>query len=251
MGAYRFARFTLLEYIRSWRVLVEISAALATYFLFLRRGSDPLDSEQFFTVAGVFVAALVLYSSSAIIGLGDRPHSYLVLAHGLRRAEYLIGLFLSAFVLVAGSYGLLCLLTVLLNRPLHLDLAQWLLGTLPLLLNVGILGGLLLMLSPLVFSAGWRLFVLALIALAFSSNFISGPIFESLFPWLQNLLRAAQSVLGGPLVPIFYGFQLAITRDYTSATAYANLVAQALLMLSLLGLAVYAFVRRDLIFSTA
>jgi hypothetical protein len=245
----RFAWFTLLEYVRSWRVLIEVIAALATYFLFLRRGAEPLDSDYFFTVAGVFVAVLVLYASSAVISLGDRPHSYLVLAQGLGRAEYLLGLFLSAFVLAAGSYMLLSALTVLLNRPIDLDFVQWLLGTVPLLLNVGILGGLLLMLSPLVFSAGWRLFVLALIALAFSSNFISGPIFESLFPWLQNLLRAVQSMLGGPLVPIFYGFQLAITRDYSNATAYANLLAQALLMLSLLGLAVYAFVRRDVIFS--
>jgi hypothetical protein len=50
-------------------------------------------------------------------------------------------------------------------------------------------------------------------------------------------------------VPAFYGFQLAVTRDYSSTTAIANLLAQTSLLISLLGLSLYAFTRRDLIFT--
>jgi ABC-type transport system involved in multi-copper enzyme maturation permease subunit len=247
MRLLRFTGFTLLEYLRSGRVAIEIIATLAAWFIFLRR---PMDAEYFFSVAGVFTPALTLYTTAAFIGLGDRPQGYVLLSRGIGRAIYLIGLFLAACTIVAGAYGVICLLTAALNRPFDLDLGQWVLGTLPLLLNIGLLAALMLMLSPLVFPTGWRLFVLGLIALAFSSNFIGGTLLEALPEAARALLRALQALLGGPMVPAFYGFQLAVTRDYSTATAYANLLAQASLLVSLLGLSVYAFTRRDLIFSS-
>lgn len=247
MHVLRFTGFTLLEYLRSGRVVLEIIAVMATYAIFLRRS---MDASYFFSVAGVFTPVLTLYTMASCIGLGDRPQSYLLLAHGVGRGSFLLGLFLTACSIVGGSYGLLCLAVALLNRPFDLDLIGWLLGTLPLLLNIGLLAALMLMLSPLVFATGWRLFVLALIALAFSSNFIGGTVLEALPEVVRTLLRAVQALLGGPLVPAFYGFQLAVTRDYSSATAIANLLAQASLLVSLLGLAMYAFSRRDLIFSS-
>ena len=174
----------------------------------------------------------------------------MLLSRGVGRATFLLGIFLAACTIVAGAYGLLCLTVALLNRPIDLDLLGWLLGTLPLLLNIGLLAALMLMLSPLVFPTSWRLVVLGLIALAFSSNFIGGTLLQALPETLRSLLRALQALLGGPLVPAFYGFQLAVTRDYSTLTAYANLLAQASLLVSLLGLALYAFSRRDLIFSS-
>jgi ABC-type transport system involved in multi-copper enzyme maturation permease subunit len=247
MRLLRFTGFTLLEYLRSGRVALELIAVLATYFIFLRRS---MDAEYFFSVVGVFTPALTLYSMAAFIGLGDRPQGYVLLSHGVGRATFLLGFFLAACTVVAAAYGLLCLITAALNRPFDLDLGGWVLGTMPLLLNIGLLAALMLMLSPLVFPTSWRLFVLGLIAVAFSSNFIGGTLLEALPEALRSLLRALQALLGGPLVPAFYGFQLAVTRDYSTPTAYANLLAQASLLVSLLGLAVYAFARRDLIFST-
>lgn len=247
MRLLRFIGFTLLEYLRSGRVAIEIIAVLLTYAIFLRR---PMDTEYFFSVTGVFTPVLTLYTMASLIGLGDRPQGYLLLARGLGRAAYLLGLFAAACAIVAGSYGLLCLIVAALNRPFDLDLAGWVLGTMPLLLNIGLLAALMLMLSPLVLPTNWRLFVLGLIAIAFSSNFIGGTVLEALPETVRALLRALQALLGGPLVPAFYGFQLAVTRDYSTPTAIANLLAQASLLVSLLGLAVYAFSRRDLIFST-
>lgn len=247
MRLLRFTGFTLLEYLRSGRVAIELIAVLATWFIFLRRS---MNADYFFSVVGVFTPALTLYTMAAFIGIGDRPQGYVLLSRGVGRASYLLGLFLSATAIVAGAYGLLCLLAAVLNPPLDLDLGQWLLGTLPLLLNIGLLAALMLMLSPLVFPTGWRLFVLALIALAFSSNFIGGTLLEALPDAVRSLLRALQALLGGPLVPAFYGFQLAVTRDYGTPTALANLLAQASLLVSLLGLAIYAFSKRDLIFSS-
>lgn len=247
MRLLRFTGFTLLEYLRSGRVAIEIIAALATWFIFLRR---PMNAEYFFSVLGVFTPALTLYTMAAFIGLGDRPQGYVLLSRGVGRMSYVLGLFLAACAVVAGAYGAICLAVAALNRPFDLDLWGWVLGTTPLLLNIGLLAALMLMLSPLVFPTGWRLFVLGLIALAFSSNFIGGTLLEAMPDAVRSLLRAAQAILGGPLVPAFYGFQLAVTRDYSTPTAYANLLAQASLLTSLLGLALYAFSRRDLIFSS-
>jgi ABC-type transport system involved in multi-copper enzyme maturation permease subunit len=247
MRLLRFTGFTLLEYLRSGRVAIEVIAVLATWFIFLRRS---MNAEYFFSVAGVFTPALTLYTMAAFIGLGDRPQGYVLLSRGVGRITFLLGLFLGASTIVAGAYGVICLIVAVLNQPVDLTLAGWLQGTLPLLLNIGLLAALMLMLSPLVFPTGWRLFVLGLIALAFSSNFIGGTLLEAMPGALRALLRAAQALLGGPLVPAFYGFQLAVTRDYSTPTAYANLLAQASLLVSLLGLAAYAFSRRDLIFSS-
>lgn len=247
MRFLRFVGFTLLEYLRSGRVAIEVIALLAAWFIFLRRA---MNAEYFFSVVGVFTPALTLYTMAVFIGLGDRPQGYVLLSRGVGRAMYLLGLFCSACAVVTAAYGLVSLLTAIINPPFDLDIGGWVAGTLPLLLNIGLLAALMLMLSPLVFPTGWRLFVLGLIALAFSSNFVGGTLLEAMPEFMRSLLRALQALLGGPLVPAFYGFQLAITRDYSTPTAYANLLAQASLLVSLLGLAVYAFARRDLIFSS-
>ena len=114
----------------------------------------------------------------------------------MSRAAYLLGLFLAIIALTAAAFGALSLAVAIFNRAPDLDIGGWLLGTLPLLLNVGLLAALLIMLSPLVFSTGWRLFVLALIAMAFSSNFIGGTLLEEMSEGMRNLLRAVQAVLG-------------------------------------------------------
>jgi ABC-type transport system involved in multi-copper enzyme maturation permease subunit len=249
MRTLRFTGFTLLDYIRSGRVALEIIATLVVYFVFLRRVGQSMNAEYFFSVTGVYTPVLTLYSTAAFIGIGDRPQGYVLLSHGLSRGSYLLGIFFSALVIVAGSFGILSILAALFNRPPDLDIIGWFQGLVPMLLNVGLLSALMLLLSPLVSATSWRLFVLALIAMAFSSNFIGGPLFESLPDALRTLLRAAQAVLGGPLVPAFYGFQLSVTRDFAGGTAIANLFAQFSLLISLLGLSIYSFSRRDLIFS--
>lgn len=250
MHTPRFTGFTLLEYIRSGRIVIELIITLVVFFVFLRRVGLGMNAEYFFSVMGVFTPALTLYTAAAFIGLSDRPQGYVLLARGVSRATYLLGTFLAIVTTVAGSYGLLCIAVAALNRPGDLNLIGWMLGTLPLLLNIGLLAALMIMLSPLVFSTGWRLFVLGLIALAFSSNFIGGTMLASIPEALRAILRAAQAILGGPLVPAFYGFQLAVTRDYATPTALANLLAQASLLISILGLAIYSFSRRDIIFSS-
>ena len=257
MRLLRFTGFSLLEYLRSGRVAIEIIAALSVYAIFFRR---TMESAYFFSVCGVFTPIITLYTMAAFISLGDRPQGYVLLSRGVGRAVYLLGLFLGAVVIVAGTYGLICLMVALTNRPTDLDvltnrptdlsLGSWFLGTLPTLLNIGLLAALMLMLSPLVFPTSWRLAVLGMIALAFSSNFIGGQVLETLSSPGRALLGALQALLGGPLVPAFYGFQLAVTRDYSTPTAIANLLAQASLLVSLLGLSVYAFARRDLIFAS-
>jgi hypothetical protein len=245
----QFTGFTLLEYLRSARILIELIAMLAFFFVFLRRWGQGIDAQYFFTVTGVFTLVLTLYTNSAIIGLGDRPQSYIILARRVSRSSYLIGLYLTTVAIIAGIYGLICIGTAVYNPPIDLDMTGWALGTLPLLLNVGIMSALLLMLSPLVFPSGWRLFILGLIAVAFSSNFIGGPMLQSLPSIAERILRSAQTILSWPLVPAFRGFALALSRNY-SGPALLVIAAQISLLIAILGLALYAFARRDLIFST-
>ncbi len=244
----RFINFILQEYVRSGRIVVELIATLAFCFIFLRPSGEGMEAHYFFTVTGIFSLGLTLYTVSSSLNLGDRPQGYVLLARRLDSTSYLLGYYLNALLIVTGMYLLICITTVFWNPPSGLSSGGWLLGTLPLLLNVGLLGALLLMLSPLVFSAGWRLFVLTLIALAFSSNFIPRPILDALPAVIQRLLTSLQTVLSWPLVPAFRGFALSLSRDY-SGSASIIIIAQISLLIALLGLAMYAFAQRDLVFS--
>lgn len=246
--------FFLLEYLRSGRFLLELSLVIACFVVFLRPTGTPIRADNFFTVSALFGPVLAVLITGAIIGLGDRPQAYIILAHNVSRGVYLISLFCAACSAVLIMYGMLCLLVALFNPVAELDLIKWFLATLPLSLNIGLISILTLLLSPLILGTGWRLFVLALIALALSSNVIGGPLLnqlEEINPFLITLLRAVQTLLSGPLVPIFYGYQLSIIGNFDNASAWANLLAQGSLLLAFLGLAHYAFNRRDLIFSVS
>lgn len=151
--------------------------------------------------------------------------------------------------MILGSvYILMSLATIVLHQPVGLTVGNWLLGTLPLFLNVSLLGALMLLLSPMVVSSGWRLLILGLIALAFSSNFIGHPILDTLPTTVTNVLAGAQTILSWPLVPAFSGFALTLSRDY-SGSALVIIIAQVSLLVTLLAVAVYAFGQRDLIFT--
>lgn len=244
----QFIGFVLLEYLRSGRILVELSATIISFYLFLRSGTA-IDATYFFTVAVVFSSLLALYSVSSMIGLGDRPQSYLLLSRQLTRGNFICGIYGAGLAVVFGAFGLLSLATALLNPALDLDLLGWLMGSLPMALNVGLIGALTLLLSGLILPVGWRLGVLGLFAIALSSNFLGGPFTTSLPAWGQAGLQAVQAIFGGPLVPILYGYQISISRDFADGTVWPNLLAQSSLLASFLILSVYAFARRDLIFT--
>jgi hypothetical protein len=238
----QFCGFTLLEYGRSGRVLVELLATVAFFYIFFRRQATPLASEQFFTMSSLFTIALTLYACSSVLNLGDRPQGYVILSRRIGRTGYLLGFYLAVLVIVLGAYGLISVGCALYNRPAGLTLTQWVLGSLPLALNVALATSLLLLLSSLVLPAGWRLVVLGLLALAFSSNLLNNT-------FAQPLAEPIRTVLAAPLLPAFAGFELAVSRAYDTPLASVLLVAQLLMTLGLLFLAFYAFGRRELIFS--
>lgn len=246
----RFAAFTLVEYARSGRILVEIAATVVVYYIFFRRWTTPMPPEYFFSTAGLFTLALTFYTASSVLSLGDRPQGYLVLARRLGRAGYLVGLYLATLAVVGALYGATSLGVAILNPVAGLNVTGWLLGTAPLLLNVALLSALLLLLAPMVLSTGWRLAILAFVALAFSGNLIGGPTMATLPPALATALDVVRTVFSTPLLPAFTGFALAVSRDYSGINAVIPL-AQLSLTLGLLTLAVYAFSRHELIFSGA
>ena len=246
----RFIAFILLDYMRSGRALIEVVAAGAFFYFFLfQTGETALEASKFFSLTGLFSIALTIYTTSAMLGLGDRAQAYLLLTRRLGRIGYLLGFYGAAVVVVSAIYGLISLLVAILSPVEALSIRDWLLGSLPLLLNVALMAALLLMLSSLVFAPSWRLAVLGLIALAFSGNLINGPLQNALPNVLVRVLGAIQTVLSWPLVPPFFAYELSVTRAY-NLNAIAIILAQMSLIIALLGLAVYAFERRDLSFSS-
>jgi hypothetical protein len=241
----RFVAFTLTEYARSGRILVELLASVVFFYLFLWRWTAQTD--YFFSTAGLFALGLTFSTISAMQNLGDRPQGYLLLVRQIGRGAYLLGLYLAALLVVLVLYVLISLGVVILQRIMGLDARTWLLGTIPLLLNVALLGALLTLLAPMVLSAGWRLAVLALVAIAFSGNLLGGPAMARLGP-IATALDVLRTIFSTPLLPAFTGFALSLSQNY-SGINLAIPFAQLSLTLSLLALAVYAFTRRELIFS--
>jgi hypothetical protein len=245
-----FAVFTLIEYMRSGRLLFELVTTVSFFYIFLMNRWDQQqpDAEHFFTLTSIFTLVMALYTMSSIINLGDRPQCSMILAGRLGRSGYLMGLYLSGLTIITSVYLLVSSATVLLSAPDDLTLGNWLMGSMPLLLNAGLFMAFLLIISPLVFPAGWRLFFLGLVALAFSRNFISGPVEDALPPLARTVLGGLQTILSWPLVPGFSGFALALSHEF-SLHALIVLTAQVSLLIALLGLSLYAFSQRELVFS--
>jgi hypothetical protein len=246
----QFTFFTLVEYARSGRILVELIASVVFFYLVLRRWTSAPPPEYFFTYVGLFVLGLTFYTASAINSLGDRPQGYLVLSRRLGRGGYLLGLYLAIQAIVWAIYGLISLATAVYNPVVGLDLRGWLLGTVPLLLNAALLGALLMLLAPMVLPPVGRLSVLALIAIAFSGSLIGGQTLAELPGGLTAALSVLRTIFSTPLLPAFTGFALSVSRDY-SGIAFAIPLAQLSLTLGLLAMAAYVFSRREIIFSGA
>ena len=244
----RFTGFTLVEYARSGRILVELLAGVIFFYIFLRRWTSLPLPEYFFSTTSLFALALTFYSTSAALGLGDRPQGYLLLVRQLGRSGYLLGFYLAAQAIVWGIYGLISLVTAIYNPIQGMDVGGWLLGSLPLLLNAALLGALLTLLAPIVLPATGRLAVLALVAIAFSSGLIGGKTLADLPGPVRAAIDIARAIFSTPLLPAFTGFELSISRDY-SGIAFAIPLAQLFLTLSLLMMAVYVFARREIILS--
>jgi hypothetical protein len=246
MRTLRFIIFTLTEYARSGRILVELLASIIFFYLFLWRGVAQPD--YFFSTVALFTLGATFSTISAMQNLGDRPQGYLILVRRIGRAAYLLGLYLAALLVVLAIYVLISLGAVLLQRVDGLGVRTWLLGSVPLLLNVALLGALLTLLAPMVLTASWRLAILALFAIAFSGNLLGGPTMARLGP-VATALDILRTIFSTPLLPPFTGFELSRTQNYSGINAIIP-IAQLSLTLGLLALAVYAFSRRELIFSS-
>ncbi len=237
---WTFIRFTLTEYIGSGRILVELVATVAFWTLFFRdRGLTPTTTEQFFSLSGLFTLLLTLYSAASLMGLGERPQNYLVLTRPLGRTGYLLGLYLTIVIVIWLMFGLLAGLTLVFNRPLDFAWIELLKGAVPLLFNVALLASLMLLLSSLVLSNSLRLLILALLAIAlYSQAWHLWPFFRFIEP--------IQSLLGWLIYPPLRGFQIAVTRDFSGSNIFVH-IAQFILTLLLLLLALVAFRQRDVI----
>jgi hypothetical protein len=235
-----FASFTLVEYIRSGRILIELAATVGFWAVFFRdRGIAPIDLAQFFSLSSIFTLLLSLYTATSLLSIGERPQGYLLLTRPLSRTGYLLGLYLVVVILVGLMFALLTGLTLIFNRPFDFTWLDLFAGTLPLLLNVTILAALLILLSSMVLSTSARLLVLALLAIAlYSRAWHLRPEFRYIEP--------LQSLLSWPIYPALSGFRLSMTRDFSGIDRFTP-IAQILLAVLLMAWAIAAFKRRDII----
>lgn len=240
-----FAGFVLSEYLRSRRFLVELLIGVAVVPLFMPLGREDLDVTQFFTVVGLFVLVQSAYTTWVVVGQGRRPQGYVVLARPLGRSGYLTGYYLASVAMTSLVYLTLTLGVLSIqwatNHLPSLSVEEWLLRTLPLLMDVAIISAFVTLIAPLVLTPWPRLAALALPVLALSSE--------------VRLLERLEAALGVTLLhelfdlvlfPVAAGFGLAIQSGYTPGSAWI-FGHQLALALALLAIALFAFHRRELI----
>ena len=242
-----FITFTLREYLRSGRALVEASVIAVAFLLLFRRASSPMALEAFFSLAGMLTLGLAIYSSSTFMGLSNRPQGYMLLTRKLGRSGYLLGYYVAALAVIVAAYLALSVLCVAFQSVENLNFANWLLGSLPLLLNAALAAATMILVAPIVMTPFWRLTLLAGVAIAFSGSLFNSQTVRDLAPLLRNLLGTLQVVFSAPLLPLFSGFALAVSRDYSGANIAIPL-AQLSLTLGILALALSMFGRREIMF---
>lgn len=234
---WTFTQFTLAEYVRSGRIVIELVATVLFWTLFLRQ--YPVGLDQFFSLTGILTLLMALYTTASLLSLGERPQGYVVVTRPLGRNGYLLSLYLVALIVVALMFALISLATRIVNPPFDFTLIEWLKGALPLLLNVALLGALMVLLSSLVLSNTFRLILLGVLAVAlYSQAWHLWPMFRFVEPF--------QSIFSWPVYPAIRGFKLATTRDFSNGALYVPLAQLALTVL-LLSLALSSFKRRDII----
>jgi hypothetical protein len=248
---WAWTRFTLSEYLRSGRILFELGALIVFAYIFLRKPNTAaiLYAPQFFSMTAVFVLAQSIYTSSVLMNMGSRAQGYVVLARPLGRKGYLMGLFLVAVIIGVMNFVLCSLIVTLINRPFYWNLIIWGAGALPLILDVALVAALVMLLSGLVLTSGWRLLVLGVVALA---SLGSADIFSkviALDSTFGKLLSAVRTLVGIPLTPLLAGFELttqSAQRNY-GAQSLAIVLGQIMLLVAVLAFSMTAFDRRDII----
>jgi hypothetical protein len=235
LGTY--TRFTLTDYLRSGRIIIELVATALFWGLFLR--DRILGLEQFFSLTGIFTLLMALYTTAALLSIGERPQGYVILTRPLGRNGYLLGLYFSALIIVVTMFVLVSALTIAFNRPFDFVWRDFLISVVPLLLNAALLSSLVVLLSALVLPNVLRLAVLAVLAVAlYSQSWHLSPVYQFIEP--------LQSLFSWPLYPAMAGFKLATSRDWSGGGVYIPLAQLALVVL-LISLALSAFKRRDVI----
>ncbi len=235
-----FARFLFADYFRSGRVLVELGSTVAFWTVFFRdRGLAPLTLDVFFSLSSIWMLLLTFYTASALLGVAERPQGYLLLTRPLGRRGYLLGFYIVAVAVALLMFALLTALTFIFNRPLDWSFVEWGKGSLPLVLNIGLVAALMTLMSSLVLSNALRLVVLAILAITLYSQTFH---LQSFFRFIQPL----QSALSWLIVPPLRAYRLATTRVFESTDLFV-LLGQIGLTAALLLLALWSFSRRNVI----
>lgn len=237
-----FGRMVLREYVVSGRIVVELLAVcLFTLIFFWPQGRDSLSLERFMTIAGPFLVLLSVYTAVRVVRLGGQPQGLVFVLSPLRRHGFLAGLHGVAAAIGVLVYGALVVVVSVLYRsygqPIEIGVRGWVVGGLPLLLDVVVVVALVLFLSQ-VFPFFERLVVRAVVGAG-----VLLLVLVNVAPGEQATTLVGQ-VVQVPRLLFLQSVALAMQPVWTLAGAGVLLI-QAVLAVGLLAGAMVLFNRRD------
>lgn len=220
--------FVLRDYGRTAWVFFNMAVIVAVHALFFKYASG---QSHFFGVEYLATGVLAAITGAVIFARANRAESYAILARRVPRASYTGALLLATWIVAAAGYALSAIFDIVIFSPwlTKVPFAAWqtpanyVLGSLPVLLGAAFAACLAAILSSFVSSSTVRLVTmtaLALLVMSFDNrNF---PV-EALRPALQQLPPL--------LAPLAGALKFTVQQDSVAVVSLALLAGYTLLML--------------------
>lgn len=224
---WKLVSFILRDYVRTPWIFLNVAALVAVHALFFKY---PSGQSHFFGVEYAATSVLAAITGAVIFARANRAESYAILARRVPRASYTGALMFAAWVIASVGYLVSALFDVIIFSPWFTQApfqgwqtpANYLLGSLPVLLGAAFAVCLVALLSSFVSSSAVRLGTmtgLALLVMSFDSrNF---PI-EALRPVLQQVPPV--------LAPLAGALKFATEQSSVATVSLALLAGYTLLL---------------------
>ena len=236
LPAWEIARFTVLNYLRSGWIMLDIVLVFTVFSVFFTNGE--LSADQFFSLALPSMALLSLLGSAILTQRTLKANLYLQLARLSSRAIFIDGVMLATALLRIPLYLLLLVFTFFIHHHIQgLTVAGFLLGSLGILLVMMLCAMLTVVLSrPIATRIIQIIFLVWIVIVLYTSVYLS--------PDLRHYMQIFQL----PLYPISACYQFAL-HGTIDIWGWLGIVLLLLYMLVFVLAARYWFARRDLLFS--
>jgi hypothetical protein len=233
----RLFRSVLLEYLTSFRVLIECGVAALVPYLVLR---DTLDGDTILSTWALLTLVLSAYITSIITDLADQS-SHLWRLPAMRSRDH----YLNAYLLTAGcvsllTYAVMVIATQIIN-PFAMPAWSTIIATWPtLLVLIATIIVLISLFSPLITQTWHRLSILLVITIPFAWNSLAHTIAFQRNGESLPIVDSITTILGIVIWPALHLYAVSIQPTYTWLTILF-MALHVLLIGILLRLAQYIF----------